>query len=77
MLTHQTIDKLTALGLSAMAGSLAEQLASPGPWSELSFEERLGLLKASDHRYTDVVCYARKLGGGLGRNSVPAVYMCV
>lgn len=44
MLTHQTIGKLEALGLSAMADGLAEQLATPGTYDELSFSDRLGLL---------------------------------
>ena len=44
MLTHQTIGKLEALGLSAMADGLAEQLGSPGTYDELSFSDRLGLL---------------------------------
>lgn len=44
MLANPTIDKLHALGLGAMAKGLADQLASPGPWAELAFEDRLGLL---------------------------------
>jgi DNA replication protein DnaC len=44
VLTHQTIDKLDALGLGAMAQGLAEQLSSPGHYDELSFTDRLGLL---------------------------------
>ncbi len=44
MLAHVTIDKLHALGLGAMAAGLADQLAVPGPFAELSFEDRLGLL---------------------------------
>ena len=44
MLLNQTIDKLQALGLGAMAAALADQAATPGPWGELSFEDRLGLL---------------------------------
>ncbi|MGH9124316.1 MAG: IS21-like element helper ATPase IstB [Acidimicrobiales bacterium] len=52
MLANPTIDKLHALGLSAMAAGLADQLATPGPWSELDFEDRLGLLvdKEADAR---------------------------
>jgi len=42
MLTHQTIAKLGALGLSAMADGLTEQLAMPGTYDELSFSDRLG-----------------------------------
>ncbi len=44
MLINPTIAKLQALGLGAMAVALADQLATPGPWGELSFEDRLGLL---------------------------------
>ena len=44
MLLNATIAKLEALGLGAMAAALADQLATPGPWAELSFEDRLGLL---------------------------------
>jgi DNA replication protein DnaC len=52
MLTHQTIAKLGALGLSAMADGLTEQLAMPGTYDELSFSDRLGLLvdKEADAR---------------------------
>src|SRR3989442_9054646 len=50
MLTHVTIDKLHNLGLGAMAAGLTEQLAVPSPYSELSFEDRLGLLV---HREAD------------------------
>jgi DNA replication protein DnaC len=44
MLVNATVSKLAALGLSAMAAGLADQLEAPGPWSELPFEDRLGLL---------------------------------
>ena len=44
MLINPTITKLQALGLGAMAAALADQLAIPGPWAALSFEDRLGLL---------------------------------
>lgn len=44
VLHNATITKLEALGLGAMATGLADQLATPGPWAELSFEDRLGLL---------------------------------
>jgi len=44
MLLNATVNKLTELGLSTMADALAEQLDQPGPWGELSFEDRLGLL---------------------------------
>ena len=52
MFANQTIDKLEALGLSAMAAGLAEQLAAPGTYDELSFADRLGLLvdKEADAR---------------------------
>lgn len=44
MLLNPTIAKLEALGLGAMAAGLADQIERPGPWSELCFEDRLGLL---------------------------------
>lgn len=44
MLGNVTVQKLAELGLSAMADGLSEQLMIPGPWSDLSFEDRLGLL---------------------------------
>jgi len=44
VLVNATIAKLEALGLSAMAAGLAEQMERRGPWSELCFEDRLGLL---------------------------------
>lgn len=44
MLANATCKKLCELGLSTMAESLADQLSHPGPWTELSFEDRLGLL---------------------------------
>jgi DNA replication protein DnaC len=44
VLVNPTITKLEALGLTAMAAGLADQLATPGPWGELCFEDRLGLL---------------------------------
>ena len=52
MFSNQTIDKLEALGLSAMAAGLAEQLSAPGTYDELSFADRLGLLvdKEADAR---------------------------
>jgi len=43
MLTHPTLEKLGAMKLHGMAKALQEQLASPG-YTELSFEERFGLL---------------------------------
>ena len=52
MLDNQTIAKLEALGLSAMATALSEQLLAPGTYDELSFADRLGLLvdKEADAR---------------------------
>lgn len=52
MTDNQTIEKLEALGLAAMAAGTAEQLAAPGTYDELSFAERLGLLvdKEADAR---------------------------
>ena len=44
MLLNATIAKLEALGLGAMAAGLADQSERPGPWTELCFEDRLGLL---------------------------------
>jgi DNA replication protein DnaC len=43
MLINATIEKLQALSLGGMARAFDEQLASPG-YTELGFEERLGLL---------------------------------
>jgi len=43
MLKHPTLDKLHVLKLTGMAAALADQTATP-EISELSFEERLGLL---------------------------------
>jgi DNA replication protein DnaC len=43
MLINQTIDKLHDMGLDAMASGLREQMEQ-SQYSELSFEERLGLL---------------------------------
>ncbi len=42
MLANQTIDKLEALGLHAMAAGLSEQLSAPGTYDELAFADRLG-----------------------------------
>lgn len=54
MLSHQTIEKLEALGLSSMAAGLAEQLEAPGTYEPLGFSDRLGLLvdKEADARET-------------------------
>lgn len=52
MFVNQTIDKLEAMGLSAMAAGLAEQLTAPGTYDGLAFADRLGLLvdKEADAR---------------------------
>lgn len=44
MLVQPTLQKLEGMGFTAMAAALREQLDSPGPYQELSFEDRLGLL---------------------------------
>ena len=44
MLVLQTLDKLSSVGLGAMAAALREQLENPAQYLELSFEDRLGLL---------------------------------
>ena len=44
MLTSATTEKLIDLGLKTMAEGLADQLANPGGFAELPFEDRLGLL---------------------------------
>lgn len=44
MLVQPTLQKLEAIGLTAMAAALREQLENPGPYLELGFEDRLGLL---------------------------------
>jgi DNA replication protein DnaC len=43
MLTQQTLDKMNAMKLAAMAECFQQQLGS-GEYAELSFEERVGLL---------------------------------
>ena len=43
MLTQQTLEKMNAMKLSAMAEAFEQQLGS-GEHAKLSFEERLGLL---------------------------------
>lgn len=50
MLKHPTLDKLHALKLTGMAAALADQSATPDI-TELSFEERLGLMV--DREMTD------------------------
>lgn len=54
MLANATVTKLAELGLSTMAEGLADQLARPEHFAELSFEDRLGLLvdKEADARDT-------------------------
>ena len=47
MLNHPTVDKLQQLRLTGMARALAQQAMSP-EIGQLSFEERLGLLVASE-----------------------------
>lgn len=44
MLVQPTLQKLEAIGLNTMAAALREQLDNPGPYLELTFEDRLGLL---------------------------------
>jgi DNA replication protein DnaC len=44
MLTNATCDKLIELGCKTMAEALSDQLANPGGFAELTFEDRLGLL---------------------------------
>lgn len=44
MLVQPTLQKLEAIGLTAMVAALREQLDNPGPYLELGFEDRLGLL---------------------------------
>jgi len=61
VLAHQTVQKLEALGLSTMAAALTEQLESPGPWLELSFEDRLGLLADREADARDSRRLARRL----------------
>ena len=44
MLSHPTLAKLHELKLTGMAKAFEEQLDIRQPFSEMSFEERLGLL---------------------------------
>jgi len=44
MITNQTIDKLNRMKLYGMLEVIREQINKPGVFSELSFEERLGLI---------------------------------
>lgn len=61
MLVNPTIAKLEALGLGAMAAGLAHQSDVPGPWTELSFEDRLGLLIDAEADARDTRRLARRL----------------
>lgn len=61
MLVTPTITKLEALGLGAMAAGLTHQLETPGTFSELSFEDRLGLLADAETDARDTRRLARRL----------------
>lgn len=61
MLTNPTITKLQEIGLSAMAAALADQLATPGPWNDLAFEDRLGLLVDREADARDSRALTRRL----------------
>lgn len=61
MLSHQTVTKLSDLGLQAMAATLADQIATPGPWTDLAFEDRLGLLVDREADARDSRALARRL----------------
>ena len=61
MLAHQTVTKLSDLGLQAMAATLADQIATPGPWTDLAFEDRLGLLVDREADARDSRALARRL----------------
>lgn len=61
MLVNQTVSKLEALGLSAMAAGLRHQMETPGPWAELCFEDRLGLLADSEADARDTKRLANRL----------------
>src|SRR5262249_1837315 len=50
VLVLQTLDKLSSVGLGAMAAALRDQLENPAQYLELSFEDRLGLLVDTDWR---------------------------
>ena len=49
MLVHATVDKMTAMHLTALADAFQRQLGSP-QFADLSFEDRVGLL--IDHEWT-------------------------
>lgn len=61
MLVNPTVTKLEALGLGAMAAGLTHQLETPGTFSELSFEDRLGLLADAEGDARDSRRLARRL----------------
>jgi DNA replication protein DnaC len=61
VLLTPTITKLEALGLGAMAAGLTHQLEAPGTFSELSFEDRLGLLADAEGDARDSRRLARRL----------------
>lgn len=61
MLSDPTIAKLEAIGCPAMAAALSDQLATPGPWSDLAFEDRLGLLGEREADARDSRALARRL----------------
>jgi len=61
MLAHHTVTKLGDLGLSAMAAALADQLDTPGPWTDLAFEDRLGLLVDREADARDSRALTRRL----------------
>jgi DNA replication protein DnaC len=61
MLVNPTVTKLEALGLGAMAVGLTHQLETPGTFTELSFEDRLGLLADAEAEARDSRRLARRL----------------
>ena len=63
MLVNATFQKLAGLGLTAMADALGEQLSTPGPYAELSFEDRLGLLVDQEADARDSRRLKTRLGG--------------
>lgn len=61
MLVQQTIQKLEAIGLTAMASGLREQLENSSQYLELSFEDRLGLLVDKEADWRDSRRLANRL----------------
>ncbi len=65
-------EQLTALKLTGFRDALKKQLAQPGTYQELGFEERLSLLTAEEltcreNRKTgQIPCAARPAGGSSG-----------